>query len=75
MKQHPPYKILLVSMRKYTIGFNMEENTIDFNMDYTKDMNIQHLLDINNRIILHKDNMDYEHYQWTLKVYIGLITK
>ena len=36
-----------------TIDFNMEENTIDFNMDYMKDMNIQHLLDINNRIILH----------------------
>ena len=36
-----------------TIDFNMRNNTIDFNMDYMKDMNIQHLLDINNRIILH----------------------
>ena len=36
-----------------TMDFNMEENTIDFNMDYMKDMNIQHLLDIINRIILH----------------------
>ena len=41
------------NMRNNTIDFNMEENTIDFNMDYMKDMNIQHLLDINNRIILH----------------------
>ena len=40
-------------MRNNTIDFNMEENTIDFNMDYMKDMNIQHLLDVNNRIILH----------------------
>ena len=39
------------NMRNNTIDFNMEENTIDFNMDYMKDMNIQHLLDINNRII------------------------
>ena len=36
-----------------TIDFNMRNNTIDFNMDYMKDMNVQHLLDINNRIILH----------------------
>ena len=41
------------NMRNNTIDFNMEENTIDFNMDYMKDMNIQHLLDINNMIILH----------------------
>ena len=41
------------NMRNNTIDFNMEENTIDFNMDYMKDMNIQHLFDINNRIILH----------------------
>ena len=41
------------NMRNNTIDFNMEENTIDFNMDYMKDMNKQHLLDINNRIILH----------------------
>ena len=41
------------NMRNNTIDFNMGENTIDFNMDYMKDMNIQHLLDINNRIILH----------------------
>ena len=58
-----------------TIDFNMEENTIDFNMDNMKDMNIQHLLDINNRILLHQDNMDSEHQQWTLNIYIGLITK
>ena len=41
------------NLRNNTIDFNMEENTIDFNMDYMKDMNIQHILDINNRIILH----------------------
>ena len=41
------------NMRNNTIDFNMEETTIYFNMDYMKDMNIQHLLDINNRIILH----------------------
>ena len=41
------------NMMNNTIDFNMEENTIDINMDYMKDMNIQHLLDINNRIILH----------------------
>ena len=41
------------NMRNNTIDFNMEENTIDFNIDYMKDLNIQHLLDINNRIILH----------------------
>ena len=40
-------------MRNNTIDFNMEENTIDFNMNYMKSMNIQHILDINNRIILH----------------------
>ena len=63
------------NMEENTIDFNMEENTIDFNMDYMKDMNIQHLLDINNRIILHWDTIDSEHYQWTLNIYIGLITK
>ena len=36
-------------MRNNTIDFNMEENTIDFNMDYMKDMNIQHLLNINKK--------------------------
>ena len=41
------------NMRNNTIDFNMEEITIDFNMDYMKDMNIQHLLDINNMVILH----------------------
>ena len=46
-------KTIAFNMRNNTIDFNMEENTIDFNMDYMKDMNIQHLLDINNRIILH----------------------
>ena len=37
---------------KNTITFNMNENTIYFNMDCMEDMNIQHLLDINNIIIL-----------------------
>ena len=46
-------KTIDFNMRNNTIDFNMEENNIDFNMDYMKDMNIQHLLDINNRIILH----------------------
>ena len=41
------------NMRNNVIDFNMTDNTIDFNMDYMKDMSIQHLLDINNRIILH----------------------
>ena len=41
------------NMRNNTIDFNMRNNTIDFNMDYMNDINIQHLLDINNRIILH----------------------
>ena len=63
------------NMRNNTIDFNVEENTIDFNMYYMKDMNIQYLVDINNRIILHEDTMDSEHYQWTLNIYIGLITK
>ena len=36
-----------------TIDFNMRNNTIDINMHYMNDMNIQHQLDINNRIILH----------------------
>ena len=60
------------NMRNNTIDFTMEENTIDFNMDYMKDMNIQRLLDINNKSILHLDSMDSEHYQWTLNIYIGL---
>ena len=41
------------NMTENTIDFTMEENTIVFNMDYIKDINIQHLLDIANRIIVH----------------------
>ena len=41
------------NMRNNTIDLCMEENTIDFNINYMKNMNIDHLLDINNRIILH----------------------
>ena len=46
-----------------TIDFNMRNNTIDFTMDIMEYyMNIQYLLDINNRLIRNQDNMDSEHY-------------